>query len=300
MNILILGSEGFIGRHCVSYYQQKGWEVYGCDLVDYASGDYNYVKISRLNPDFDGMFSLARYDVCLNAAGNGSVPISIDHPLTDFEANCGDVIGVLELIRKLDYPCKYLHFSSAAVYGNPMELPIAENHPLTPLSPYGWHKQISELLCREYYHLYNIPVAILRPFSIYGPGLRKQLFWDIYKKLLADPHELTLWGTGEESRDFIYIDDVLEAVDIVLNKSPMQANVYNVASGIETTIGKAAQVFVANFNNTTKISFNNKVRAGDPVNWKADITAISQLGFKHKVSIPDGIFNYVQWLKLNQ
>jgi dTDP-glucose 4,6-dehydratase/UDP-glucose 4-epimerase len=297
MKILILGSEGFIGRHCVNYFSQKGWEVYGCDLVDYSSGSYQYTKISRLTPDFDLLFTLARYDVCINAAGNGSVPLSIDYPVNDFEANCTDVIKVVELIRLKNRNCKYLHISSAAVYGNPSRLPVKEEDRILPLSPYGWHKRIAEEICREYHHLHGIKVAIVRPFSIYGPGLHKQLFYDLFQKCKNAPDELLLWGTGNESRDFIYIDDVIAALHLIIEYSPMDADVYNLANGIEITISAAAGTFIEHFNKQIRLKFNNQQRPGDPLNWLADITSIKSLGYVGKTDIQTGISNYVNWLR---
>lgn len=297
MRILIIGSEGFIGSNCVRRFLQKGWEVYGCDLVDYPRGTYHYTKLSRMQPTFDGIFSDFQYDACINAAGNGSVPVSIEHPLTDFDANCTDVIRILDLIRLKNTSCKYLHLSSAAVYGNPQQLPITEDSLLQPISPYGSHKQISELLCKEYYNLYRMPVAIVRPFSIYGPGLRKQLFWDLYQKCKSRPSELMLWGTGNESRDFIYITDLLESLFLILNGSPMEAQVYNLANGVEVTIKEAATQFVKYYDSSIKINFNNQVRSGDPINWRADITKISSLGFRASYTFDDGIKETALWLK---
>lgn len=297
MKILILGSEGFIGRNCVKYYLQKGWDVYGCDLVDYNTDNYNYIKVSRLNPDFDTLFSSVRYDACINAAGNGSVPVSITHPVNDFDANCLDVIKILELIRIKSDQCKYLHISSAAVYGNPQQLPVIEESTLLPLSPYGWHKLIAETLCKEYYQLYQLPVVIVRPFSVYGPGLRKQIFWDLYQKCMGGIQELTLWGTGLESRDFIYIDDLINAIDIILDRSPMKADVYNLANGSETTIADASQAFINNFDSTLSIQFNNKQREGDPKNWIADITKIKSIGYNSKYTFTEGIKTTIEWLK---
>jgi nucleoside-diphosphate-sugar epimerase len=297
MNILILGSEGFIGRNCVKFFKGKGWEIHGCDLVDYPSESYNYSKLSRLQPSYDEIFKLIEFDVCINAAGNGSVPKSIEYPLNDFDANCIDVIRVLELLKTKNKNCKYIHISSAAVYGNPERLPIKEEDLLSPLSPYGWHKYISEVICKEYNNLYNLPIAIIRPFSIYGPGLHKQIFWDLYQKCKDNSKEITLWGTGYESRDFIYIIDLINAIDKIIQYSPMQANVYNLASGIEVTIRDAAEFFINNYNSSIKINFNNQTRQGDPKNWKADITSIKSLGYKSIYDFNSGILETTKWLK---
>jgi len=297
MKVLIIGSEGFIGHNCVVYFQQLGWEIYGCDLVDYPRGAYNYTKLSRLQPSFDEVFSKTIYDVCINTAGNGSVPVSIEHPLTDFDANCTDVIRILELIRLKNKDCKYLHLSSAAVYGDPQKLPITENDEPRPISPYGFHKQVSELLCKEYQQLYKIPIAIVRPFSIYGPGLRKQLFWDLYQKCKPQPSELLLWGTGNESRDFIYITDLIVALHLILERSAMKGHIYNLANGTEITTRQAAQAFLDSYDGSISLHFNGEKRIGDPINWKADITEIQNLGYSAKVNLDAGVSEYVNWLK---
>jgi UDP-glucose 4-epimerase len=294
--ILIIGSEGFIGRHCVTYYLNAGWDVYGCDLVAYSFRPYNYMQVSRLNPGFEDAFKNIQYAACINAAGNGSVPVSIEHPLSDFDANCSDVIRLLELIRKKNKDCRYLHISSAAVYGNPLELPVQENAALVPLSPYGWHKYISEMICREYATLYGIAIAIVRPFSIFGPGLYKQFFWDLHQKCKLSKTP-ALWGTGAESRDFIYIHDLIKALDIVLLKSPMNADVYNIANGIETTVAEASKLFIKYFGEDIDIRFNKQVRQGDPQNWQANISRITTLGYENEFSFESGIKETVKWLK---
>jgi len=297
MKILIIGSEGFIGRNCVSFFSKKGWEVHGCDLLDYTSNNYHYTKISRLQPSFDDVFADIKYDACINASGNGSVPFSIDHPVNDFEANCNDTIRVLELIALKNRECRYIHISSAAVYGNPQRSPVPEDETINPLSPYGWHKYIAEILCKEYHTLYKIPVVIVRPFSIYGPGLHKQLFWDLFLKCKQSAKELVLWGTGNESRDFIYINDFIEALNIILLNSPMQANIYNLGNGIEITIKDAAQQFLKNFDSSINLKFNNQQRIGDPMHWKADITNVRSLGYESKYNFAKGIQETVTWLK---
>jgi UDP-glucose 4-epimerase len=217
-------------------------------------------------------------------------------PIGDFAANCWSVLKVLEAIRTANSACRYLHISSAAVYGNPTRLPVKESDPLGPLSPYGWHKQVSETLCREYFALYKLPVAMVRPFSIYGPGLSKQFFWDLYQKCKQST-EVTLWGTGRESRDFIYIADFVRAIDIVLSKSPMEADVYNIASGVETPMSEAAATFARHFNAGLQIGFNRQTRPGDPLNWKADISRIGLLGYVGEYSLERGLRETIRWLK---
>ena len=295
MNILILGSEGFIGAHLVDSFLKQGANVNGCDLYESSFGNYHYIKVSRLSPEWDEIFSSNSYDVCINAAGSGNVSYSMTHPLSDFESNTLDVIRVLNALRRYNRTCKYLHISSAAVYGNPRQLPVKETDNCQPLSPYGWHKWMSEMVCKEYHHLYAISCCIIRPFSVYGPGLRKQLFWDLYQKAMS-ASEVKLFGTGNESRDFIYIDDLMQVIDIILRKAPMQAEWYNVATGTETLIRQAASLFLQHFPTPPKLIFNGQAKPGDPLNWKADISNITALGFQQQISLEKGLELTFQWI----
>jgi UDP-glucose 4-epimerase len=294
MKILVLGSHGFIGSHLVSYFLSKGVTVTGCDLVEDVAIGYTYHKVSILSPDFDTVFSTGEFDVCINSSGSGNVSFSMSHPLSDFEANTMAVAKVLDTMRKYQPACKYVHISSAAVYGNPETLPVREEMPLRPLSPYGWHKVMSEMLCREYYELYRLKVAIVRPFSVFGNGLRKQLLWDVCRKMRED-EVITLYGTGKESRDFIHIDDLCFLLDCIVKSSPFEADMYNGGNGIQVTISTIVDLLKLNFKSDKPIRFNGETRKGDPLNWKADTRKIKELGYTPKVSLEDGVKDYVSF-----
>jgi nucleoside-diphosphate-sugar epimerase len=297
MKLLILGSEGFIGRHCVEFYLSTGKTVSGADLFEQPSLDYSYYKISRLSSELEEVLAQGRFDALINAAGSGNVPYSMTHPLLDFEANCLDTIKVLEAIRKYSPDIKYIHLSSAAVYGNPTSLPVVETQPLNPLSPYGYHKMIAEQLCIEYTRLYTLSTAIVRPFSIYGPGLQKQMFWDIYKKTLLNTGTISLWGTGKESRDYLFVKDMVLGLDCILRKGKMEGEVYNLASGEETSIEVAVKVYLKELHINSPFQFNGVIRSGDPLNWHADITNLKRLGFTPATSLEEGLKKVANWTK---
>ena len=296
MSFLIIGSEGFIGSKLVGTYKTKH-DIFGVDLYDSKKVSYPYKKINDLSKDLKQIFESKQFSVIINAAGSGSVQKSMDNPKNDFKANCFDTIIILDAIRKYQPTTKYVHISSAAVYGNPQKLPIQENDITNPLSIYGWHKLISEKLCFEYASIFNLHTAILRPFSVYGPGLKKQMFWDLYQKSKNVP--LEIFGTGLESRDYIFIDDLIEAISLIIKKSEFNSDVYNIASGTETTIRDAVSIFFNNFENKIEYYFNNKVRKGDPLNWKADISKLKKLGFTPSVKLEKGMLKTVKWLKRN-
>lgn len=297
MKILILGSEGFIGTHLRNYYSTFN-EVWGADILIKEISDL-YFQLDQFNTNFDEIFEVQKFDVCINASGNGSVPKSINKPLFDFELNVTNTIKVLEAIRVYNSECKYINMSSAAVYGNPTVLPINEFVELKPLSPYGWHKLYAENICKQYYYLYNIQTINLRLFSVYGENLKKQLFWDIFQKC-SYSNSIELFGSGRETRDFIYINDLLEATNLIIKNGLFNGEAINVASGIEITIKEAAGIFCKAIDVGLKVHFNNFVKPGDPLNWKADITTLESFGFSAKVSIETGLENTVKWLKENK
>jgi dTDP-glucose 4,6-dehydratase/UDP-glucose 4-epimerase len=236
------------------------------------------------------------FDAVINAAGSANVPFSMTHPVLDFESNCLDTLQVLDGIRQHQHNCKYLHISSAAVYGNPARLPVAEEDRAMPLSPYGWHKLMGELLCKEYTTIYGLHTAIVRPFSVYGPGLKKQMFWDLYQKIKAGG-PVQLIGTGKESRDYIYIDDVVLAFEMILQKSGMKGEIYNIASGEEVHIEKVVKIYFDALSAGNGYSFNGIVRKGDPLNWQADVNKLNQLGFSCKTNLTDGLQLVSRWIK---
>jgi UDP-glucose 4-epimerase len=233
MKILIIGSEGFIGSNAVKYFISRGFEVFGADIVKQDS--YNYTIINPDFPDFASLFNKQLYNVCINASGAADVQYSFKYTAIDYILNVTNVFNILEAIRQYNSECKFINFSSAAVYGNPELLPVKENANLHPLSPYGWHKLYSEQICREFNEYFKIPTLSLRVFSAYGPGLKKQLFWDLYQKSLLS-NIINIYGNGKESRDFIYISDIMSCVELAIAKADFKGEAVNVANGEEIFI----------------------------------------------------------------
>jgi dTDP-glucose 4,6-dehydratase/UDP-glucose 4-epimerase len=297
MKILILGSCGFIGRHLVNHLLVKKYDIVGCDIVTIGETTYPYYQISVLSTDLEDIFSENQFDICINASGAANVSHSVLYPLSDFEANVFAVAKVLDIIRKQNSGCRYMHISSAAVYGNPATLPVKESTSLNPISPYGYHKLMSEIICKAYYNMFKIPVVIIRPFSIFGNGLRKQLLWDICRKLKY--HDvITLYGTGHETRDFLHISDFIVLVETVFNKSRFCSETFNAASGKQTLISEIARIFEKYYDGAKKITFNGESKKGDPFNWEADIEEIKKLGFSPEADLEISITEYIKWFNL--
>lgn len=299
MNILIIGANGFIGKAAVEYFMQLGWQVSICTSSQTIMDRYADCQVHCISPneaDFNAVFQASTFDFCLNAAGAAVVSRSLTDTYSDYRLNTLNVLKILEAIRHHNPNCKLIQLSSAAVYGNPAAIPTSELSPSKPLSPYGWHKYQAELLCQEYFQIFGVKSIALRIFSAYGRGLNKQLFWDIYQRSKNQTF-VSLFGTGNESRDFIHIKDLLKVIHLVATKADFQAQVINVANGQEITIKEAVKAFFESFNPEINYQFSGQVKQGDPTNWCADITVLKNLGYSQSVSFQEGIKDYTKWLQ---
>jgi dTDP-glucose 4,6-dehydratase/UDP-glucose 4-epimerase len=224
------------------------------------------------------------------------VPFSFENPFMDYELNVINVMRMLEAIRLISRETAFINISSAAVYGTPSRLPVGEDADITPISPYGWHKRQSEILCSEYAELYGLRICSMRVFSAYGPGLKKQLFWDLFQKTKMGK-SVELSGTGDESRDYIFVEDLVRASEIIATKSLLKGEVINVATGIETTIREAVTIFIEVLGWDGGISFSGSKRKGDPLNWCAEISKIKEMGFSSEFLLDAGLKRYCRWLR---
>jgi dTDP-glucose 4,6-dehydratase/UDP-glucose 4-epimerase len=295
MKILIIGSMGFIGQHLFRYFSEKGNEVWGADVVyDYINKD-RFFLIDASISDYNSVFQSSEYNLCVNCSGAANVPESLKNPLHDYSLNTINVFSILEAIRRFQPGCKFINLSSAAVYGNPKHLPVKEDSIPDPLSPYGFHKLQAEQICKEFYDFYNINTCSLRIFSVYGPGLKKQLFWDLYSKAKSGV-PFSLFGTGDESRDYIYILDLVRVIEMIAQHSAFNADIINVANGVEILIKDVVSIFFGLFDHEIRYSFSGETREGDPVNWMADITKLVSYGYQPAFTIERGLENYYKWV----
>lgn len=286
MKIIVIGANGFIGKSIVTCFSKKKHKT----VFPIFNSAENIQEIKEV-------LNNNSIDLVINAAGLADVAGSVINPQKDFDINVYLHLKILSLIK--DIQCKYIYFSSAAVYGNAKRLPVSETDDLQPISPYGWHKYYAEQICKEFSSLYKVRTASLRLFSVYGPGQKKMLIYDLFKKSTAKEGCIELQGLETDSRDFVYIEDVLQAMKCVIDKGEMNGECYNVASGNEISIKQLAEKFLEIIASKKKIIFNGNVIPGYPSKWKADISRIAGLGFKPSISIKQGLKETTQWLKDN-
>jgi UDP-glucose 4-epimerase len=298
--LLVTGVAGFIGRYVARLFIEQGWQVIGIDssspenaplvgLTEYRSLRLPSGELSEL---------LKKYvpDICIHCAGRAAVALSVQEPLADFYANTVLTMEMLDALRRFSPECKFIFLSSAAVYGNPIELPIREDYASAPVSPYGFHKLQSEQLCKEFHDVHGLATASVRIFSAYGAGLRRQVLWDICYKALTEKM-VYLQGTGQESRDFIHVLDIAQALMSISQVAPMSGEVYNLATGQEVTIVNLAQMVLGYLDYQGELIFGGDVPVGVPLNWRADISNILSLDFTPQVVLANGVNNFITWCR---
>lgn len=225
------------------------------------------------------MITQQRPDVIVHAAGGASVGASFSAPAKDFHSGVDPWLEILDGIRRSGVEVAAVLLSSAAVYGAAASLPIREDTPLAPISPYGFHKVACEGLSREYATCFGARVANLRIFSVVGPRQRRLLIWDIFRALQLDGRAL-LQGTGDETRDFLHEEDAARAIvgvaERLLTRLPGALLSANVASGVATPIREVGRLIRDRVGRGT-VAFSGETRAGDPPCWQADVAQLRAL-----------------------
>lgn len=297
MKVLITGAAGFIGSELLRKFKREGYEVVAWDRNESRIDEIEISCVDLLDEEaLIENLKIVLPDIVIHCAGSADVGKSVKNPAMDYEGNVTITHNLLFSLHKAGLDkVHFVFLSSAGVYGNPIALPITEDMPLNPLSPYAVHKVMCEDLCMYFAKNYGMDVKIARIFSAYGKGLRKQIFWDMHNKALKRGR-LDMFGTGNESRDYIHVKDVIQAIHLLATVNS-DSRVFNVANGEEVTIKQVTEIF-ANCAGIAegRIAFNGVVREGDPLNWRADISRISRMGYKKTVEIHDGISEYVKWV----
>jgi UDP-glucose 4-epimerase len=298
--VLVTGVTGFIGRYVARQFAEAEWRVVGLGTRPTENAPIQSLSLyHQLTLPNDGLADIVQKvqpHVCIHCAARASVNLSVTEPELDFSASVDVTFNLVNALRLHAPKCRLIYLSSAAVYGNPQTLPIRESQTPQPISPYGFHRLMSEQICTEFFQVYGLPTSIVRIFSAYGPGLRRQVLWDMCHKALTQP-SLKLQGTGTESRDFIHVRDIAKALYLLAEQAPCQGEVYNLASGIETTIKDLAELVLTHLERHISLEFDGVIRVGDPLNWKADMTKLSNIGFTSEVSLERGISIYAQWCR---
>ncbi len=301
--VVVTGGAGFIGSH-ISWELVKDNEVVVIDNL-YTGKEDNVPPGAKLvKADIRDYGSIAELisnaDYVFHEAAQVSVVESIRDPIFTEEVN---VLGTLNIIKALlEGHGKLVFASSAAVYGDNPNLPLKESERPKPLSPYGVTKASAEEYLRVYNELYGLPVVALRYFNVFGPRQSFNQYSGVIsifinRALAGKP--LVIFGDGKQTRDFIYVKDVVKANLIVAESRRANGRVFNVATGKETTILELAMKIIEITGTTSSIVFD-KPRPGDIRRSVADVSEIKKLGFEPEWSLEEGLKKTVEWYSKNE
>ena len=311
MKVLITGAAGFIGSHLSERLLREGEQVVGLDnFDDFYDPDIKRRNISDClaNENFQliegdirdrGAIDQALgggIDIIVHLAARAGVRPSIAQPGLYADVNINGTMVLLEAAKK-QRRGKFIFGSSSSVYGNNEKVPFSEDDNVDfPISPYAATKKACELICHTYHHLYGISITCLRFFTVYGPRQRPDLAIHKFSRLIEQDKPIPVYGDGSMSRDFTYIDDIIDGVVAAMDKCEGY-NIYNLGESrpisvndliveIEKALGKKA------------IREYQPPQPGDVERTYADVSkAIRELGYEPSTTIEDGLARFVAWLR---
>jgi len=327
LKILVTGTAGFIGYHLAKRLLELGHIVIGYDNInDYYDVNLKYARLNELGIDrnqvknnklinskiyphhkfikanledaniLNSLFEVEQFDAVVNLAAQAGVRYSIENPHAYIQSNVLGFMNILESCR--NYGVKNLSYaSSSSVYGTNTSQPFKTTDMTdTPVSLYAATKKSNELMAHTYSHLYNIQTTGLRFFTVYGPWGRPDMAPMLFTDAITNDRPIKVFNNGEMSRDFTYIDDIIDGIVKVINR-PSKCNVYN--------IGNNAPLSLMTFIETLENSLAKKaekiflpMQDGDVVSTYADVSGlIKDFGYKPDTQLKDGIEQFVKWYK---
>lgn len=309
MKCLVTGAAGFIASHLCRRLLREGYEVIGIDcFTDYYP---RWIKERNIEPllkekrfefiseDLDALdvkSFLKRAGQVFHLAAQAGVRTSWGENFSDYIKNNIHITQKL-LEGSKDIPVeKFIFASSSSVYGLTPVLPMAENNPLSPLSPYGVTKLAAEQLCFLYFQNYGIPAISLRFFTVYGPGQRPDMAFHKFFKAIAEGKEITVYGDGSQTRDFTYIDDILDAI-MAASRTGRLGETYNVGGGAREKLEAVFPLLEEICQKKMQVQREEKQK-GDVLHTFADIgKARRDLNYMPKTDLKEGLREEWEWIR---
>jgi UDP-glucose 4-epimerase len=305
MQVLVTGGAGFIGSNLVGQLLKEGHHVTVLDnlLSGYRSNLDPFKEMRFIEGDVRDETAVSKaiegVEAVFHLAASVGNKRSIDYPVTDAEINVIGTLRVLEAAR-CEGVRKIVTSSSAGIFGELKTLPIREDHSVEPDSPYGCTKLCEEKLCLAYAKLYDIEAVCLRYFNVYGPNQRFDAYGNvipIFAFQMLRGEMLTIYGDGNQTRDFINVRDVVQA-NIKAAEAIGVSGAFNMGSGSRITINRLVELIEESSGIEAKVRYGPP-RVGDVRHSLADISAARMaFGIEPSVSLQDGLKEYMDWAKV--
>lgn len=301
-SILVTGGAGFIGSHLSSKVAKATNLIV---LDDFSVGDPSAVpdEATVINKDITDrsaiLNSIPDVDIIFHQAGLVSVSQSVQSPYESHTTNATGTVNVLDTAREHD--ARIVLASSAAIYGHPEYTPIDEHHPFNPTSPYGVDKLTADYYTRLYADLYDLESIALRYFNVFGPGQTGGDYAGvipIFIEQALSGADITVHGDGQQTRDFVYVDDVVQA-NLLAAQTDAGGVGYNIATGKSTSIQTLAEM-IRDITDSSSDIVHTEGRSGDIEHSVADISgAKSNLNYQSSVSLYEGLERTIDWYQNN-
>ena len=303
---LITGGAGFIGSHLADKLIRENFEVIVLDNLSTGklgnmSNDVEFVE--GCSTDRRLVQSLIdKIDVVFHLAAVASVQAGHENWLVSHQSNQGSTVNILDCITntKRSNPQKFVFASSASVYGNTDKLPIDETTPKAPLSDYAVDKLASEYHAKIGASIHNIPSTILRLFNVYGARQDASSPYSgvisIFESKIRQKNRVSIYGTGEQTRDFVHVDDVVECFYRGYLSADTQSEVYNICTGIQTSIVELSHVIAEIYGVDAEVVYE-KARVGDVMHSLGDNRkSVAKFNYAPQTSIRQGLEKTVKLL----
>src|SRR3989338_2931868 len=274
--VLVTGADGFMGSHLTERLVQEGARVSIYIRGNSISGTvlYTLKNLAPFEKTFEDIVTgniasqdavelirKNRPDIIFHLAADAYVPNSFEHPREVMESNLWGTINVLEAVRKLSKTRRVVCTSSSEIYGTAQYAPIDEKHPLNPSSPYAASKVAADRAAYAYFNTYHLPISIIRPFNTYGP----RHTYDVIPKfirLALEGKPLTVHGDGRQSRDFTYVEDMVESFLLMGRHPKAVGQAVNFGTGKDVSIKKTAEL-VKRFTGSGSEIVHTRMRASE-------------------------------------
>lgn len=312
MNLLLTGVAGFIGSKVTELLLKRGDKVIGIDnlndaydvrlknwrrrqLEEFENFTFHQLDITNLN-QLKPLFEQSKFEAVINLAARAGIRASVENPFLYLDTNIVGTLNLLELCRKYKVR-KFILASTSSIYGE-MSLPLSEDKKTDfPLSPYAASKKGAEAICYTYHYLHKIDISIPRYFTVYGPAGRPDMSVFIFSKKIYADEEISVYGDGNQRRDFTYIDDIAEGTVKALK--PLDYQIINLGSSHPVKLNYVISLIENALGKKAKIKYLPRHPADVLATWAEIKKAKELLSWQPEVNIEEGIKRTVNWLLEN-